>query len=156
MTSRRIEPSFPSLQAAIGLTLAWGASLGAACGLMSIGASGGLHAQVQEVLSIAVILWVAAIVGLVPVAMLGPWGVLPTVWGYFLGSGARALITLIGYGVLKVSGHLSSDTVVLAMVSIYVVLLFVEVGYISHYLWHKDFLDRGDTDTPVSSGGAVA
>jgi len=157
MTTQRIEPSFPFLQAAIGLTLAWGVSVGVMCWLVSINVLDSLHTPVHEVLRIAVTIWIAMMVGLIPVAILGPWGVLPTVWGYFLGSGARVLITLAGYSILKISGYLSSDLVVLAMVGIYVILLFVEVGYISHYLWHKDFLDHVDPgSTLAGSRGAVA
>lgn len=105
----------------------------------------------DTVLIMTLIAWLTSIVGLLPVLLLGPLGVLPTVWGYFAGAGLRVVLCLISwYYAVSVFG-LPSDSTGLALVAAYVPLLFVEVGFVAHYLWQKDLAAAKSTASAGST-----
>lgn len=97
----------------------------------------------RAVLIMTIIAWAISIVGLLPVILLGPMGVLPTVWGYFIGAGLRVVLGLTGWYLVQMLTSLPADMTGLALVAAYVPLLFVEVGFVAYYLWHKDLAATG-------------
>lgn len=98
--------------------------------------------------------WVTAMVSLLPVALLGPLGVMATVVGWFVGTAARVVITLGLAWWLVRQMDLSSEAATWALMIVYLPLLFTEAGLVGRYLWMKDSLPRGRTVPPAE--GALA
>jgi hypothetical protein len=88
--------------------------------------------------------WVAALLGIVPIAILGPRGVMPAVCAYFIGTGLR-LVLVMGLAMVAVhSGSLPGRPMAIVLSAFYLPLLAIEVGLVGRYLWQKDFLGRKD------------
>lgn len=84
----------------------------------------------------------AAWVGVSPVIVAGPWGVMPTIFAYFIGTALRVALCLaaamMAVGVFKMDDMIVGVT----LVALYLPLLFIEAGIVARYLWMKDFLNR--------------
>jgi hypothetical protein len=95
-----------------------------------------------SVYAMTLVAWLISLIGLLPVVLLGPLGVMQTVWGYFLGSALRVMLGLAGWYLVSTSQQLPADMTGLALVAAYLPLLFVEVGFVARYLWDKDAAAR--------------
>lgn len=92
----------------------------------------------QAVLVMSAAAWASAMLGVLPVALLGPHGVMPTVYGYFIGAALRIVLSLAA-GVVAVRVlALPMEPVALTLVGVYLPLLFIEAGIVGRYLWQKD------------------
>ena len=91
--------------------------------------------------SVGGLVWFVFVVALIPVAVCGTLGVMPTVYAYFVGMAIRLTICLGTYLVAVTSQFLPAHPVATTFVIFYVPLLFVEVGVAGRYLWSKDFLN---------------
>ncbi|MCC7193708.1 MAG: hypothetical protein IT444_13110 [Phycisphaeraceae bacterium] len=151
MNSRPRQPAFPLLQA-IGLLTLVAAVVGLIC-LWAVPAAFNHPDGAQRgVMLMAVIAWFSLILSILPVGMLGPLGVMPTVYGYFLGGAARVVICLIMGVVLVKAALLPVGPVMVTLAAMYLPLLFVEAALVGLYLWKKDFLGNENGDVP---GGAL-
>ncbi len=136
------QPAFPLLIATSAMAVVWLACL--AVSFLAV-----RQAYSPMVGSGAVALAGTGVVGfwlmitLIPVAALGPWGVMPTVYGYFLGCGARFLGCFGFCAWVLMSGALPGDPTVLSVVIAYVPLTLVDAAFVGRYLWQKDFLIEG-------------
>jgi len=134
-------PSFPLTQAVISLTgVAW-------VGFMLMWwATSPVYTHTpgaeQAVFLAACVAWGTAIAGVIPVAWLGPLGVLPTVWGYFIGMSLRLTVCLGVYIYVSLHGQLPVYPMAVTLGVLYVPLLFTETAIVGRYLWNKDFLGR--------------
>ncbi len=131
------QPAFPIVKASFLLTAT--ALLAAGPDALGLDAFFGWDGTMRDTLLLTgLVAWLSALVGLVPVALLGPRGVLPTVTGYFLGMGIR-MGACLGAGLLGVYiGGLPAKPVGIALTVFYLPLLLVEVGMVGRYLSHKD------------------
>ena len=86
------------------------------------------------------LVWLASLVSLWPVKVLGPKGIIPTVWGYFLGAAVRLLLCLIASVWAVTRFGLHEHQVMVMLVVAYLPLLFVEAAWVGRYLWLKDGL----------------
>lgn len=142
------QPAFPIAKVMVCVTLAAILCLMATAWLV-----GTVYGRTPDVVPVAcaaaALVWSSLILAVVPVAVLGPAGVLPAVWGYFIGSALRLLICLVSFGLLtKWTGLLPGKPMAIAMVMMYVPLLFVEATLIGRYVWAKDFLPTGEALGP--------
>lgn len=150
MNPRPRQPAFPILQAVGVLTLA--AAAAAMVCLWAIPAAFGNPDGAQRgVALMAGVAWFSLVLGVLPVGLLGPLGVMPTVYGYFLGGAARVVICLGMAVVLVKSAMLPAGPVMVTLAAMYLPLLFVEVTLVGRYLWKKDFLGNDHAGVPAGA-----
>lgn len=137
MTSSTPSARFPAGLTVAALTAAAVLSALLAQPLVALLTRSGPEVQ-RSVLVMTAVAWLISVVGLLPVVFLGPLGVMPTVWGYFMGSAMRVVLGLVGWYLACTSLKLPADMTGLALVTAYLPLLFVEVGFVARYLWAKD------------------
>ena len=112
-----------------------------------------VHAAVRMGVVLA---WASAVAGVLPVGVLGPSGVMPTVWGYFMGMGLRGSACFAALGWTKwQGGPWPIEPLSVAVVATYVPLLFVEAAIVGRYLWAKDFRPRDDQRSLGAVSGPV-
>lgn len=131
------QPPFPIFKASVVLTVT-----GAAC----FGVSLWITAMPLLVGVTAASVWLLAMVGLAPVAMLGHRGVMPTVAGYFVGMFVRLIGCLGGFLLVMAWTDLPTTPIVSTLAATYLPLLVVEAAIVGRYLWRKDFLDRSGVE----------
>lgn len=115
----------------------------------------------RATLVMAGVSWVACVLGILPVAILGPLGVMPTIFAYFGGAAARVVMSLLAAIAAVQVARLPALPVAAALMTMYLPLLFVEVGFVGKYLWAKDFLapreaGSGSLGAPAGAGNAGA
>ncbi len=148
MTIGPRQPAFPTAAALLWLT---GATVfGAAVAVLATPMFAGFTPEVNRaILAASVVAYVGSLLAMAPVSALGPWGVMPTVYGYFIGAALRAAWCM-GAGMMLVRGWgLAATPTSAVLVWMYLLLLFVEVALVGRYLWAKDFLPKA-----VRSNGA--
>lgn len=96
-----------------------------------------------------------ALVGLLPVSAMARGGVMPTVWGYFMGAAGRALVALVALVVARQRG-IHVEPMAVAMMTIYLPLLAIEAGYVGYYLWRLDGPQDHRADHPAITAGPMA
>jgi len=98
--------------------------------------------------------WVALLVGLAPIAWMGPRGVMPAITGYFIGMGARLVVcaaaAIVGIFLLDYP----INPLLLTIAGIYIPLMFVEAALVGRYLWRLDAPTGGfhEESPPVVDG----
>jgi len=139
-----VQPhSFPIGKTAVFLTTVAVGSWAVLAG--PIGSIYGGGADVHEAVRLGVMLaWVSAVVGVLPVSVTGPSGVMPTVWGYFIGMGLRGSVCFGALVWARWHGRWPVEPLSVAVAATYVPLLFVEAAIVGRYLWTKDFRFRDD------------
>lgn len=141
MPSAERQPAFPLFGATAALTGAAVVMGGLAWTLTPrfFGDASLDDAQVASAaLMASVLVWAATVATLLPLAILGPRGVMPTVFAYFAGVGARVIACLGGALVLIVGAGKPADAVLISLVAVYLPLMFIEVAIVGRYLWAKD------------------
>ena len=152
MNASIAQPPFPFGRAALLLTAVAGLILAGAwltVGLLHPGA----RILQATVLCGGGVVWIASLLGMTPVALLGRRGVMPTVYGYFLGMGVRLVLVMGAAMALVHSGRLPGRPMALVLAIFYLPLLLAEVSLVGRYLWHKDFLAPAGTTRPGSAAG---
>ncbi len=157
-THAQPQPRFPLLTAALCLTATAAAACVAAFGLLRFGMAHDHATALNAVYLAGVVAWGSAVVGLLPVAALGPLGVMPTVWAYFAGAALRLAACLGVYMLVATQGNTPTVPLAVALAMVYVPLLFVEAAIVGRYLWAKDFLPPQSQPQPTNlhTQGAVA
>jgi hypothetical protein len=92
--------------------------------------------------------WAAAILGILPIAVLGPRGVMPAVCGYFIGTGVRLILVMALAMAAVHSGWLPGRPMAMVLSVFYLPLLGIEVSLVGRYLWQKDFVKRQGAGSP--------
>lgn len=95
----------------------------------------------------AIIVWVGAVLAIVPVALVSRRGTSATISAYMAGMVGRILFCLFGALVGVELLELPSTSTLLSMVGIYLVMLLLDAALISRYL-------RGSDPPPGSAKGA--
>lgn len=125
-------------------------------GLWLFGSLYGHESTVQRTVGLAVgSVWGASIVAVLPLTLLGPRGVLPTVCGYFIGMGVRLSVCIGVFVWVKVAGRLPPEPMALALGLAYLPLLGTEMILVGKYLWAKDFYPYGPSVEPMSLASSV-
>lgn len=75
------------------------------------------------------------ILAVVPVAILAKRGLMPMVYGYFIGASLRMFLSLAAVLWLVVSKHYPAMVLVAAMMLIYPLSLLLEAGLVGRSLW---------------------
>lgn len=137
MNDRVLHP-FPLVRMLLALT---GVALLAAAPAALI-AAGFDHGpgSMRAALTMAVISWGVSVTSMLPVAVLGPLGVMPTIFAYFGGATMRLMLSLAAAVAAVKFAALPPLAVGLSLTVMYLPLLFVEAGFVGRYLWAKDFL----------------
>lgn len=84
------------------------------------------------------VVWGSAILALMPVVLLCRRGVMPTVYGYFIGMALRLPLCLSAAIFAAKAGYLPGKPLLVALVIFYFPLLLMEVGLVGRYLWAQD------------------
>jgi hypothetical protein len=116
---------------------------------------GGSAAIGPAVAAAVLVVWVTGALSLIPVAILGPHGVLATVKGYFAGMMVRLPVCLIAALLLHRLAHLPVRPLQIGLAVSYLPLLGVEVGFVARYLWQKDAAWRKAHQTPALPGATL-
>jgi hypothetical protein len=82
--------------------------------------------------------WLAALIGIVPLAVRGPAGVMPAIWGYFLGAAVRMVLCVAAAGAFIKLARWPAGPVAVTLVGSYLLLLLVETKIAARYLLAKD------------------
>ena len=133
------QPAFATFTAVVVLTAGAAACLAAAM-LLTPG-----RAAIAGMTVTAV--WTLALISLVPVALLGRRGVMPTAAAWFIGMFVRLVGCLGGYLLIALTTDLPTAPVFTALAVTYPTLTLIEAALVGRYLWQKDFLDRDRADT---------
>ncbi|MBI1337489.1 MAG: hypothetical protein GC164_11060 [Phycisphaera sp.] len=151
------QPTFALARAIGWLTLTAGACCAIAWGILSntYTPAQGQPAVAALVSGVAVLVVLTSLLALLPVYLLGPMGVMPTVAGYFMGMGLRMVLCLGSFLVARYTTKLPMQPIALTMAVMYVPLLFVEVSLVGRYLWAKDFLIADNKTVGQSSPTAA-
>ena len=145
------EPQpFPFLRTAVVLTLA-------AAALTTLGLFVGPSLYPVKAVRLVIaascfMVWVTSLLGVLPVAILGHRGLMPAVWGYFIGMALRFPLSFAFYLIAVIAWRWPGNPVVFALALSYIPLLFVEVGIVGRYIWQKD----GAIDHAAPSGAHAA
>lgn len=128
---------FPAVKTLACLTLAAIACLVGGIALLDMffESADGVH---RSMVLAVVVVWGVSMLAILPLKVLGPSGVLPTVWGYFIGSAVRIAICLGLFFAVKSQNYLPAEMMAAALVLTYLPLLFTEVAIVGQYLWSKD------------------
>lgn len=150
------QPAFPFARSVIALTLL-AAGVYAACVWILPALFDDPAGGAAGVSAMALVVWLSSLLSLLPVVVLGPAGVQPTVAGYFAGAGARVLVCIVSAIVLVRGFDLPRETVLLTLAAMYLPLLFVEAGFVAAYLWKKDSLPKAKAPAEsTTTAGAEA
>jgi len=150
MDHAQYQPAFP-LARTVGLLAATAALASLATWLILPLFFAGVVTLDQTLALCASVVFVSSILGVLPVAMLGPLGVMATVTGYFIGAAVRGLMCLAAVVVAVRGLRFEPGPVAVCLVVLYLPLLFVEAALVARYLWHKDLLPRPAADTGSST-----
>ncbi len=125
----------------LGITIALGGVAviaGAMAWWLSLRLGGDLATPWQAIAGMTGLVWLAAMVGLGLTAMLWPLGLMPAVYGAFIGAGCRLILSIMA-GVLLVLGlGLPARGVLLTLVAVYLPMLFVETLLVGRAMWKLD------------------
>ncbi len=147
MTRRERQPGFPMWSAVVLLTGVAGVVYAASWAIVTYWFSD-VHGAQPAVSVMAAVVWASSLLGVLPVVVLGPRGVLPTVVGYFVGAGIRIVLCLAA-AVIAAKGYgLPLAVTMVSMVAMYQPLLFVETACVGVYLRRKDRLPKSP-DAPA-------
>jgi hypothetical protein len=146
VTATTRQPAFPTVRVTVLLTVAAGLLLAAAW--IIVGKLSGGDAYRGPVLFAVLSVWLAMVVGVLPVHVFGPRGVDPTIVGYFSGMLGRLIVCVLAGWLAVVWLGMPLTAVSLAMAGVYLPLLMIEAALVGRYLWQKDGLPG------VAMGGA--
>lgn len=145
------KPALHTFPLAKALLVLLGVALAAGVlAVLIVGMIDNSRTAMNAALVMAGVSWAACVLGILPVALLGPLGVMPTIFSYFGGAVVRVVLSLIAAVIAVQGARLPALPVAVALMTMYLPLLFVEAGLVGKYLWSKDFL------TPPASGEAGA
>ena len=108
-----------------------------------------------DVLALRVV-WLAAVIALIPVAWLSPRGVMPTVYGYFIGMGARLVLCLVAANIAVHAFGMPGPPLGVSLGVLYMSLLLVEVVFVARHLCRADHLERQPADGAADPGDSRA
>ncbi len=133
------QPAFPLISATSVMAMVWVACLVVSFVVVRQVYSPAVGSGVAVAVTGTGVVGLWLMMTLIPVAALGPWGVIPTVYGYFLGCGARFLGCFGFCAWVLMSDALPGDPTVMCVVIAYVPLTLVDAAFVGRYLWQKDF-----------------
>ncbi len=111
---------------------------------MVVGAEGDVGSA-KECAVAAVVVWVGGMLGVVPVSLFGPLGVMATVRGWFMGTGLKLVLSLAAaVGLIKAGGY-SVNSVMLTLAFMYLAMLPASMFFVLNYLRAKDGLAKADS-----------
>jgi hypothetical protein len=140
LTTRQPQPAFPLIKT-LGTLLAVALALAGVSAAVIPWAFGFPAGALPGVLAMAGVVTFSLLLSVLPVGMLGPLGVLATVYGYFAGAAARFVICILaGFLLVKVQG-LPAGPVMITMPVMYLPLMMIETAMVGRYLWKKDSLE---------------
>ena len=144
MDSQLEQDAFPITAALIALTVAAVASGAVAFAVVS------WTVDISEASSAApfaaIIVWIGAVLAIVPVALVSRRGTSATISAYMAGMVGRILFCLLGALAGVELLELPSTSTLLSMVGIYLVMLLLDAALISRYLKGKDPPSGGSGD----------
>lgn len=138
MTPALSQPAFPLRQAVSLLTGV--AVLLLAGGVVVTRFIAPSDAGFDAMLFAGIVVWLASVLGVIPVAIVGQRGVMPAVYASFIGMGLRLALTFAAAIAAVRAGRLEGLHVAVWLAVFYLPLLAVEITLVGRYLWHKDFL----------------
>jgi hypothetical protein len=147
--------AFPTVRALAALTAA-ALIAGAAAWVALPLAFGHSPAVGHAVLFAVTLVWLAAVIALIPVAWLSPRGVMPTVYGYFIGMGARLVLCLVAANIAVHAFGLPGPPLGLSLGVLYMSLLLVEVVFVARHLCRADHLERQPAGGAAGPGDSRA
>lgn len=106
----------------------------------------------SAVLFAVIVVWLASVLAIAPVALLGRRGVTPTIAAYFVGMAGRLLVCLAAALVAVMLLKLPAAPTLLSMVAAYLVLLLVEVTFVGRYLLGMDARIEPVDDAKAAAG----
>jgi len=143
MTPVDTQHTFPLVK-----TLVYLSAMSIACFASLIGLLGWVFNNppaVSETVGLAVaVVWAASVLGVLPMGVLGPRGVMPTVCGYFFGTGLRLVICFGLFLFVRSKDLFPIEPMAVALVLTYLPLLFIETAVVGRYLWNKDSRPGGN------------
>ncbi len=154
MQTRRGQDSFPT-----GILLA--SLLGTTAGLFLLGwwAFPRLFADAEAARACLLLgagtVGLLAVLGVAPLAVMGPLGSMPTVYAWFIGTGIRMVGVVLALAVGVKLLDLPPLPLVTAIMGIYLPLLAIEAAVAGHYLWIKD-RSGGADQRPAKHSEALA
>ena len=104
----------------------------------------------QAIILAAIVAWGSSLLGLLPVAMVSQQGLMPTVYGYFVGAAIRVIICIVASVIAIASVKTPAGPWATTLLGMYLPLLFLEVSLIAQYIWRIDGPRRGSTDSGSS------
>jgi hypothetical protein len=156
LTTRQPQPAFPLLKTLITLS-GVALVLFGLCAWAIPAVFGHPPRALAGVTAMAAVVAFSLLLSVLPVGLLGSWGVMATVYGYFFGAAARFVICIVaGFVLVKVQG-LPAAPVMVTMPVMYLPLMFIETGLVGRYLWKKDSLPKGaDANVAAAQKEALA
>lgn len=100
------------------------------------GLLGNVSSGRQATVAAAVVAWGSSILGLVPIAVTYKRGLMPTVYGYFVGASLRVIICVVASVVAIQSVQLSTSHWAITLLGMYLLLLVLEVALVGRCVWH--------------------
>ena len=91
----------------------------------------------QGVALMAGTVWFTGLLSVLPVAALGPLGVMPAVKAYFIGAGVRVALCLIVLALALSAWKLPKAALVIGLMGVYLPILFVETTIVVNYVKQK-------------------
>lgn len=130
------QTAFPVVRALLVLTIA----IAMLIGLTSLVTAYWIgNRSLSETLGyVGTVSWLGAVLGLVPIAYLGPRGVMPAIHGWYAGMALRLAVCVVGVLFGLYAFGLALEPMLLGIAGYYILMLFIEAGIVSKYLWNKD------------------
>lgn len=143
------QTAFPAARAMLSITAMAVGLLGVAWFLVPA-LCGKETSSYQAALFAAGLVWGTAMLGLLPLAIVGRAGVMPVVYAYFIGMAIRMPLCLLATIAAVNMGYLPSKPVFAALGVFYLPILLAEAGLVGSHLWRKD---PAQGKTPGSAHG---
>lgn len=140
MENQKPEPRFPLVQAVAALTAVCAACAAVGLWWVSMHGYGGAEGSRGFVALGVGVAWASSIAAVLPVAWLGPRGVMPTAVAYFTGAAFRFLVCLGFCGWFWAEMPAAAGWAIAGVMGAYLPTLFVEAAIVGRYLWKKDSL----------------
>ncbi|MEX0774886.1 MAG: hypothetical protein WD042_04125 [Phycisphaeraceae bacterium] len=91
----------------------------------------------------AAVVWLTVSASLLGVAAAAPFGVMPTVYAWFIGMFLRMFVCLAAAWVVTGRGWVDGPPLAAALAIPYLPMLLAEAGFVGWHLWHRDASARG-------------
>lgn len=145
MAPHPVHHSFPIMPALLALSLTMVALGGASWALLPTIFGDEPTLAVSLATSFGVV-WITGIVGLALVGLLGPLGVLPTVYAFFAGMALRMILSVGTAMLFFHKGLVAGKPLAVSLAIAYLPALAIEAAFVARYLWQKDALTPSASD----------